>query len=73
MDNRRDALKAHLCTKYSIAVREDDRLALLWRFASPDAPTPQWVELARASPVLSRAPWRIRGLTQGNRGELGRE
>jgi hypothetical protein len=43
-----DALRAHLCTKFEIAVREENRLGLLWRF--PDAPgvQRQYVECVQA-------------------------
>lgn len=39
-----DAVRAHLCRKLDIAVREDDRLGLLWRFPNADGVQRQWVE-----------------------------
>lgn len=48
MAERWDALRTHLCTKFHIAVREDRRLALLWRFTSEGQPQRQWVEAVDA-------------------------
>jgi hypothetical protein len=43
-----DALRAHVCTKFHIAVREETRLGLLWRFEGLNAPQRQWVEVLDA-------------------------
>jgi len=48
MANTWDALRAHLCTKFDIAVHEADRLGLLWRFPNTDGVQRQWVETLTA-------------------------
>ena len=48
MTERWDALRTHLCTKFHIAVREENRLGLLWRFANIEGPQRQWVETVEA-------------------------